>query len=168
MRIATILALTLLLLPVSLLGQAPVVSVTQWQSDELWGSDRQTFEAKFHVRHVQATFTVAANGFGWHQTFTNQNPVFSRWENVTAWCRGPGTVMFLTEQYARTPLGIHDLTPEDLGAIVDDYFQVHVPEVEVAGEGQECTSAGLLRPGPDPADVARIIDLIEEASPDNR
>src|SRR5688572_25248572 len=100
MRIALTIALVLLLLPVAVGGQAQTPPATGhfegWLSDANWGADKQTFDVRFGVQHVEATFTVAQNGFGWHRTFTNSKETFNSWPDVTAWCWAPGTVALRT------------------------------------------------------------------------
>ncbi len=123
--------------------------------------DKQTFDVRFGSRHVEATFTVAANGFGWHQTFTSSKEIFNSWKTVTAWCWAPGTVLFRAQQRP-SGLGIYDLKPEDLATIVDEYFKKYAPEAEWIGPESECTNAALYRPHP--ADMARTRELLEAAS----
>ncbi len=91
-------------------------------------ADKQTFEVRFGIRHVEATFTVAANGFGWHQTFTSSKEVFNSWGSVTAWCSAPGTALYRSQQHPSAGLGVYDLEPADLVTIVDEYFRKYVPE----------------------------------------
>jgi len=166
MRIATTLAPILLLFPVAAWSQAQVTSDTghfeRWLSDAQWGADKQTFEVRFGIRHVEATFTVAANGFGWHQTFTSSKEVFNSWGSVTAWCSAPGTVLFRSQQHPSAGLGVYDLEPADLVTIVDEYFRKYAPEAEWSGADWECTSGALTRPNP--AQMSKVRDLLEAAS----
>jgi hypothetical protein len=148
-RIAPTLAPILLLLPVSVWSQQ-------------WGADKQTFDVRFGFRHVEATFTVAEHGFGWHQTFTSSKETFNSWESVTAWCSAPGTVLFRSQQHPSAGLGVYELKPEDLVAIVDGYFKKYAADAEWSGAGWECTSVGLSRPHP--AKMSKIRELLEAAS----
>ena len=165
MRIATTLAPMLLLLPVAAWSQAPVTADTghfeEWLSDAQWGADKQTFEVRFGIRHVEATFTVAANGFGWHQTFTGSKEVFNSWRSVTAWCSAPGTVLFRGQQHPSAGLGAYDVEPADLVTIVDEYFRKYAPEAEWSGADWECTAAALSRPNP--AQMSKVRELLEAA-----
>ena len=166
MRIATTLAPILLLFPYSVWSQAQTTADTGhfegWLSDAQWGADKQTFDVRFGIRHVEATFTVAANGFGWHQTFTGMKETFNSWKSVTAWCSAPGTVLFRAQQRPSSGLGVYDLEPEDFVTIVDEYFKKYAPEAEWSGAGWECTPAALSRPHP--ADMSKVRELLEAAS----
>jgi hypothetical protein len=163
MRIATTLA-AILLLPVSLWSQAQTTTdaghFAGWLAGAHWGADKQTFDVRSGNRHVEATFTVAANGFGWHQTFTTSEGTFNPWANVTAWCSAPGTVAFRTRQ--RPSSGVYDLAPEDLVTIVDKYFKKYVPAMEWSGPDWQCTAAALS--GRNPADMAKVRELLEAAA----
>ena len=145
MRIAMTLALVML----------PLAAWSQW------GDDKQTFDARFGMRHVEANFTVANNGFGWQRAFTDSQTTFNAWSDVTAWCSAPGTVLVRTRQ-SPSHHDFYDLTPEDLVTIVDGYFKKHVPELEWSSPGWECTMANLSRPNP--ADLAKVRELLEAAS----
>jgi len=167
MRIATTLAPILLLLsPVSAWSQAQAISESGhfegWLSDAQWGADKQTFDVRFGIRRVEATFTVAANGFGWHQTFTGSKEVFNSWQSVTAWCSAPGTVLFRGQQHPSAGLGVYDVKLEDLVTIVTEYFKKYAPEAEWSGADWECTSAALARPHP--AQMSKVRELLEAAS----
>lgn len=106
MRIATTIALIVLPLPITIWGQTQTTTgaghFEGWLSDAHWGADKQTFDVRFGIRRVEATFTVAKNGFGWHQTFTNAKETFNSWGAVAAWCFAPGTVLFRA-QHERGP-----------------------------------------------------------------
>lgn len=167
MRIATALApILLLLLPVSAWSQAQAISESGhfegWLSEAQWGADKLTFDVRFGIRHVEATFTVAANGFGWQQTFTGSKEVFNTWESVTAWCSAPRTVLFRSRQPPSAGLGVYDLEPADLVTIVDEYFRKYAPEAEWSGADWECTSAALTQPHP--AQMSKVRELLEAAS----
>jgi hypothetical protein len=170
MRIATAVAPILLLLPVSIWGQAQATSGTghfdKWLSDAHWGPDKQTFDARFGIQHVEATFTVAENGFGWQRTFTDQKETFNSWADVTAWCWAPGTVLVRTRQDSSPRFFVYDLKPEDLAMIVDGYFKSYAAATEWSSPGWECTPAGLSRPNP--ADMSKIRELLEAASSGKR
>jgi hypothetical protein len=164
MRIATTLAAILLLLPVSLWGQSQAAADTghfeRWLSGAHWGADKQTFDVRFGIRHVEAAFTVAENGFGWHRAFTTAEDTFNAWADVTAWCSAPGTVAFRTRQ--RPSSGVYDLGPEDLATIVEQYFKKYAPAVEWSGPEWQCTTGALS--GRDPADLAKVRELLEAAA----
>ena len=167
MRIAMAIALIVLPLPTAIWGQTQTTTATShfegWLSDAHWGADKQTFDVRFGIRRVEATFTVAKNGFGWYQTFTTVKQTFNSWEAVTAWCFAPGTLLFRTRQ--GPGLGVYELEPEDLVAIVDGYFKKYAPQAEWSAPGWECTTAGLMRPNP--TDLSRVRELLEDASSEN-
>jgi hypothetical protein len=170
MRTAVTVTLGLLLLPVVAGGQTPATSATGhfegWLSDASWGADKQTFEARFGVRRVEATFTVAGNGFGWRQTFTDMKETFSRWGDVTAWCSAPGIVALRTKQDPSPRFVVYELKPADLATIVDGYFKKYAAETEWRGPGFECTPARLN--GPHPTGASKIRDLLEAAATEQR
>ena len=126
-----------------------------------WGANKLSFDAKFGIRHVEATFTVASNGFGWRTAFNDSKETFNAWGDVTAWCSAPGTVLARTRQ-SPPRVEVHELAPEDFVTIVDGYFKKYVPEREWSGPGWECTQANLSRPNP--ADMSRVCELLEAAS----
>ena len=126
-----------------------------------WGTDKQTFDARFGNRHVEATFSVATNGFGWHQTFTGSKETFNAWGDVAAWCSAPGTVLIRTRQ-SPSHFDVYDLMPEDLVTIVDGYLKKYVPELEWSSPGWACSPAGLSRPNP--ANLSKVRELLEAAS----
>jgi hypothetical protein len=169
MRIATTIASVLLVGPVAVSGQTQATAGTGhfegWLSDASWGADKQTFDVRFGIRHVEATFTVAKNGFGWHRTFTDSKETFDSWADVTAWCWAPGTVALRVKQ---GPPGfvVYQLEPEDLATIVDGYFKKYAPAAEWSGPEFECTPARLG--GPHPANASRIRELLEAASSEKR
>jgi hypothetical protein len=164
MRIAATLTAILLLLPVSFRGQAQATSDTGhfagWPSGAHWGPDKRTFDVRFGIRHVEAAFTVAENGFGWHRAFTTSEDTFNAWAEVTAWCSAPGTVAFRTSR--RPSSGVYELEPENLVTIVEQYFKKYAPAVEWSGPQWQCTAAALS--GRNPADMAKIRDLLEGAA----
>src|SRR5688572_27658957 len=114
MRIAT--TLGLLLLPLAAWSQEQSSSGAGHFEGALsgaqWGSEKQTFDVRFGVRHVEATFTVASNGFGWHRAFTDSKATFNAWGDITAWCSAPGTVLARTRQ-SPPRVEVYDLTPDD-------------------------------------------------------
>jgi hypothetical protein len=170
MRIAVTLTLILLLLPVSVGSQEQATSGSGhfegWLSGPAWGADRQTFDVTFGIRRVEATFTVAQNGIGWHRAFTSVQETFNPWEEVTAWCWAPGTVAFRTQQPAPRVFGVYDLEPGDLVTIVDEYFRKYVPEAEWSAPVWQCNPLRLN--GRNPADMSRIVELLEAASSEER
>lgn len=163
MRIATTLGLLVL----------PLVAWSQEQSSSgaghfegalsgvQWGADKLSFEARFGIRHVEATFTVAKNGFGWRRAFTDSKETFNAWGDVTAWCSAPGTVLARTRQ-SPSRLEVYDLEAEDHATIVDGYFKKYVAELEWSSPGWECTQANLSRPNP--ADLSKVRELLEAAT----
>ena len=163
MRIATL--GLMLLLPLGAWSQEQATSSAGHFEGTLsgaqWGADKLSFDARFGIRHEEATFTVAKNGFGWHRTFTAAKDAFSAWGDVTAWCSAPGTVLVRTRQ-SPSHHDFYDLTPEDLATIVDGYFKKYVPELQWSSPGWECTPANLSRPNP--ADLSRVRELLEAAS----
>ncbi len=170
MRFAVTLSLTLLLLTVSVQGQEQATSGSGhfegWLSGPVWGADKQTFNVTFGIRRLEATFAVAQNGFGWRQAFINPEEIFTPWEEVTAWCRGPDSLAFRTRQSPSRGFGVYDLGPDDLVTIVDEYFRKYIQEVEWSAPGWECTPTGLNQRNP--ADMSRIIELLEAASSGDR
>lgn len=166
MRIAMTIALFVLPLPTAIWGQTQTTTRTGhfdgWLSDAHWGADKQTFDVRFGIRHVEATFTVAKNGFGWHQTFTNIKETFNSWKAVTAWCFAPGALLFRTQQDPGPRLGVYELKPDDLVTIVDGYFKKYAPQAEWSAPGWACTTAGLM--GPNPTDLSRVRELLKAAS----
>jgi hypothetical protein len=168
MRINIAIALIVLPLPIAICGQTQTTAGTGhfegWLSDAHWGADKQTFDVRLGTRRVEATFTVAKNGFGWHRTFTNVKETFNSWEAVTAWCAAPGALLFRTQQ-ADPRLGVYELEPEVLATIVDGYFKRYAPQAEWSAPGWECTTAGLM--GPNPTDLSRVRELLKAASSEN-
>jgi hypothetical protein len=166
MRTALTIAVILSLPPAPVWGQAQTSSTTGhfegWPTAQSWGADKQTFDVRFGVRRVEATFTVAQNGFGWHQTFTGMKETFRRWGDVTAWCSGPGTVALRTEQDSSPRFVVYELKPADLTTIVDGYFKRYAAAAEWRGPDFECTPAHLR--GPHPANASKIRDLLEDAT----
>jgi len=161
MRSGTTLGL-MLLLPLAASSQEQAASgAGHFEQALVWGANKQTFDAKFGIRHVEATFSVATNGFGWHQTFTGSKETFRPWDDVTAWCSGPGTVLVRTRQ-SPPHFDVYDLRPDDLVTIVDEYFKKYVPRLEWSSPRWECTPANLTRPNP--ADMSRVRELLEAAS----
>ena len=118
MRIGT--TLGLMLLPLAAWSEQQTTSGAGHFEGALsgaqWGADKQTFDARFGFRHVEATFTVATNGFGWHRTFTDSKETFNAWGDITAWCSAPGTVLVRTRQ-SPSRVEVYDLMPEDLVTI---------------------------------------------------
>jgi hypothetical protein len=170
MRTALTIAVILSLPPAAVWGQAQASSTTShfddWPSAASWGADQQTFDVRFGIRRVEATFTVARNGFGWHQTFTGMKQTFSRWGDLTAWCWGPGTVALRTEQDSSPRFVVYELKPADLATIVDGYFKRYAAAAEWSGPDFECTPARLG--GPHPANASKIRDLLEAAATEQR
>ena len=160
MRSATL--TLILLLPVAGSSQGQASGHFEGSSGPSWGADKQTFDVKFGVRHVDAFFTVASNGFGWQQAFTNSKDTFRPWDEVVAWCWAPGTVLVRTRRDASGRVAVYDLQSEDLATIVDEYFKKHVAELEWRSSSFECTVAALNRPNP--ADLAKVRELLEAAS----
>ena len=162
MRIALTIALIVLPLPAALSGQTQTGHFEGWLSDAHWGADKQTFDVRFGVRKVEATFTVAKNGFGWQQAFTGVKETFNSWESVTAWCFAPGTVLFRTQQDGSSRFGVYEVKPEDLVTIVDGYFKRYAPQAEWSSPDWKCTPAGLS--GRNPTDMSKVRELLEAAS----
>lgn len=166
MRISMTIALIVLSLPTSIFAQTRTAAGTGhfegWLSDAHWGADKQTFDVPFGIRHVDATFTVAKNGFGWHQAFTNAKETFHSWQAVAAWCSAPGTLVFRTKQDPGPRFGVYELEPDDLAAIVDGYFKRYAPQAEWSDPEWKCTLAGLS--GPNPTDLSRVRELLEAAT----
>src|SRR5262245_14468081 len=131
MRIATLGLMLLLPLAARSQEQQPSSAghVEGALSAPQWGADKQTFDARFGPRHMEATLTVANNGFGWHRTFTTSTDTFNAWRDVTAWCSAPGTVLVRTRQ-SPSHHDFYELTPADLASIVDGYFKKYVSEME--------------------------------------
>jgi hypothetical protein len=161
MRIATTFTL-ILLLPISGWGQAASAPghFADWPSD--WGAEKRTFDVRFGFQHVEATFSVAQNGFGWQRAFTDSKETFNAWADVTAWCWAPGTLAFRTRQGAGLDQGVYGIKPEDLATVVDGYFKKYVPEAEWSAPGWACTPAALNRPNP--ANMSKVRELLEAAS----
>jgi hypothetical protein len=151
----------MLLLPLAAWSQGPASGTGHFAQALSWGANKQTFDARFGIRHVEATFSVATNGFGWLQTFTGSKETFRAWSDVTAWCSGPGTVLVRTRS-SPPHFDVYDLKPEDLVTIVDGYFKKYVPELQWSSPGWECTQANLSRPNP--ADLSKVRELLEAAS----
>ena len=164
MRIATTLGL-MLLLPLAAWSQEQATSAAGHFEGTLsgvqWGADKLSFDARLGIRHVEATFTVAKNGFGWRRTFTDAKETFNAWGAITAWCSAPGTVLARTRQ-SPSRVEVYDLTPEDFATIVDGYFKKYVPELQWSSPGWECTQANLSRPNP--ADLSKVRELLEAAT----
>ena len=170
MRTATIIALVLLLLPAAVWGQAPAAPAAghfaDWPANARWGADKQTFDVRYGIRNVEATFTVSQNGFGWHRTFTDMKETFDSWANVTAWCSAlPGTVALRTQSGAPRFV-VNGLEPEALATIVDGYFKKYVPAAEWSGPEFRCTLQRLS--GPHPAAASKVRELLEAASAEKR
>lgn len=170
MRIANTRAWLVLALPTALWGQTPTPTATAhsdvWVSDAQWGESKQTFDVRLGVRGVEATFTVAKNGFGWQRTFTNVKETFNRWGAVVAWCSAPGTLLFRTRQQSGPRLGIYEVRAEELATIVDGYFKKYAPQAEWSGPEWECTPATFR--GPNPSDLSKVRELLEAASSEQR
>jgi hypothetical protein len=166
MRIALVIALIVLPLPTALWDRRrrrPVPDIsTGGCPTRTWCADKQSFDVRFGIRRIEATFTVAANGFGWHQTFTNVKETFNSWDAVGAWCFAPGTLLFSTQQERGPRLGVYELRPEDLATIVDGYFKRYAPQAEWSGPDWECTPTGLS--GPNPTNLSKVRELLEPAS----
>ena len=165
MRAPTIIALLALPLAVAW-GQTQTTAGSGhfegWPSEARWGADKQTFDVRFGFRHVEATFTVAQNGFGWQQTFTGMKQTFNPWADVTAWCFAPGTVLYRTQEDRGFHLGVYELEPDVLATIVNGYFKKYAPQAERSAPEWECTPAALTRPNP--TDLSKIRELLEAAS----
>lgn len=163
MRIAALWLMPLL--PLAAWGQEQATSSAGHFEGALsgaqWGADKLSFDARFGIRHVEATFTVAKNGFGWQRAFTDSKETFNSWADITAWCSAPGTVLARTRQ-SPSRVEVYDLEAEDHATIVDGYFKKYVPELEWSSPGWECTSASLSRPNP--ADMSKVRELLEAAS----
>jgi hypothetical protein len=166
---ATTIALIVLPLPTTIWAQAQPTAGTGhfegWLSEAQWGADKQTFDVRFGFQQVEATFTVAKNGFGWHRTFTSVKETFNPWGSVAAWCSAPGTLLFRAQQ-AGPGLGVYELTAEELATIVDGYFKRYAPHAERSAPEWECTLGGLN--GPSPADRSKVRELLEAASAEKR
>jgi hypothetical protein len=163
MNIRSAMTVALIVLSLPAAGQTQTTTATGHpESDPHWGADKQTFDVSFGIRRVEATFTVATNGFGWHQTFTDVKQTFNSWKAVTAWCFAPRTLLFRTQQDPASRLGLYELEPEDLETIVDGYFKRYAPQAEWSDPEWECTPAGLS--GPNPTDLSRVRELLEAAS----
>jgi hypothetical protein len=106
--------------------------------------------------------TLAENGFGWRPAFTNSDGSFFRWDEVSAWCSAPETLLIRTGE-ARLPIGYYHIGSEELTTIVDAYLKKYASESEVSEPDSECTDTALRVP--DERD--RIIKLLEAASSKN-
>lgn len=171
MRIPRDCALALLLLSGSAWGQTQVAAGTghfeNWLDEPPWGADKQSFEAATaqSIRSRIVVFAVAENGFGQRTAFTDSKWTFDTWGNVSAWCTAPGTLLVRLGE-DRDPTVFQDFDAEDLSTIVDAYFGKYASEFEVSGP--ECTRSGLRLPDPNAPDRARVIEILEAASAENR
>lgn len=170
MRGPSTIALVLLLVPTAVWSQAQAPSATghfeDWPASARWGADKQTFDVRYGIRNVEATFTVSQNGFGWHRTFTDMKETFDPWANVTAWCSvPPGTVALRTKEGAPRFV-VSGLEPEALATVVGGYFKKYAPAAEWSGPEFKCTLQRLTGPHPDAA--SRVRELLEAASKEKR
>lgn len=131
-----------------------------WPATSQWGANKRAFEATTTViRPRLGLLTVAENGFGWRQAFTDSDGTFFRWNEISAWCTASGILLIRTSE-ARRPVSYHNIDTGDMSTIVDEYLRRYAPHKVPSGPEIECNDSALRLPD----DRDKVIQLLRAAS----
>jgi hypothetical protein len=145
MRLTTILALVMLVIPAAIWGQNNAPSTAGhfkgWLADSAWGAEKKSFAVHAGIRNMEATFSVSTTGYGWVYLQTTFPATFIPWEDVTGWCSQPGTGLMISSR----PRGeqFSGFKPEDLDTVVNKYLKQYAPAAEKTNLERGCSAASL-------------------------